>query len=348
MWVVLRELASVRNAVTELLGGVLGIVNGIKCIHALLLQTSVIAGLFAVSCTATSVPAKSGDGYLLGPEDQLSIHVVDLEDVSDKPFRVDPSGFVDLPLAGRIHVSGLSLEQLRNTLAGRLEKYITNPQITINVIEYRSQPVSVLGEVNNPGVHQLQGPKHLVDVISSAGGLKPDAGPRLNITREMRWGVLPLPNAHTDTSGQYLVAEVSLDDITSGKHADQNIEVRADDVISVPRADLVYVVGEVKRSGGFSLNAADNISLVRALSLAEGLGAGAAPKKARILRASAGSISAAHEIPVDLQQILAGKAPDQVLYKNDVLFIPNNLSASAMKRAMEAAVQIATGVIIFR
>jgi polysaccharide biosynthesis/export protein len=300
-----------------------------------------------VFCSTPSQVVRNGDAYLLGPEDQLSIHVTDLEDVSDKPFRVDPSGFIDLPLAGRISVAGLSVDQLRIVLSERLAKYVTAPQIAINVIEYRSQPVSVLGEVNNPGVHQLQGPKRLVDVISSAGGLKPDAGPRLTITRQARWGVLPLPNSHLDHSGQYLVAQVSLNDVTSGLDADQNIEVRADDVISVPRADVVYVVGEVKKSGSYSLNADDRISLVRALSLAEGLSTGAAPKKARIMRASAADPSKVTEIPVDLQQILAGKSPDQFLQRNDVLFVPNNVSGSAMKRAAEAAVQIATGVIIF-
>jgi polysaccharide export outer membrane protein len=310
------------------------------------LLTRALAALLAIVCTARAEQA-SGEAYLLGPEDQLSIHVVDLDEVSDKPFRVDPSGFVDLPLIGRVHAAGLSVNQLREMLAGRLSKYITDPQLTVNVIEYRSQPVSVLGEVNNPGVHQLQGPKRLVDVISSAGGLKADAGPKVTITRQARWGALPLPNAHMDASLQYSIADVSLDDITSGRKADQNIEVRADDVISVPRADLVYVVGEVKRSGGYSLNANDSISLIRALSLAEGLGIGAAPKKARILRASGGTVSVEKEIPVNLQQILAGKEPDQLLYKNDVLFIPNNVSGSALKRAAEAAVQIATGVIIF-
>ena len=314
----------------------------------LLLLIGLLGGQVEIICAAAPAQANNANVYLLGPEDQLSIHVVDLDDVSDKPFRVDPSGFVDLPLAGRVYVAGMSLDQLRQTLSERLSKYITAPQITINVIEYRSQPVSVLGEVNNPGVHQLQGPKHLVDVISSAGGLKPDAGSKLTVTRQIRWGTLPLPNAHADSSGQFLIADVSLGDITSGKNADQNIEVRADDVISVPRADLVYVVGEVKKAGGFSLNAADSISLIRALSLAEGLNTGAAPKKARILRASAGGLSDENEVPVDLQQILAGRAPDQLLHKNDVLFIPNNVPASAMKRAAEAAVQIATGVIIFK
>jgi polysaccharide export outer membrane protein len=285
--------------------------------------------------------------YVLGPQDQLSIHVVDLDDVSDKPVRIDPSGFIDLPMAGRMDVAGMTLDQLRTSLAQRLSKYITSPQITINVLEYRSQPISVLGEVNTPGVHQLQGPQHLVDVISSAGGLKADAGPRLTITREAGRGPLPLPGAHPDSSGDFLIADVSLDDITSGKNASQNIEVRPDDIISVSRANVFYVVGDVKKAGGFSMNASDGISLVRALSLAEGLSTGAAPRKARIMRAASGKLSAASEEPVDLQQILAGKAPDQELHPNDVLFVPDNVSGSAMKRAAEAAVQIATGVIIF-
>ena len=290
----------------------------------------------------------SANTYLLGPEDQLSLHVEDIEEVSDKPFRVDPSGSIDVPMIGHVHVAGMSVDQLRICLAERLSKYITSPQITINILEYRSQPISVLGEVYTPGVHQLQGPKRLIDVISSAGGLKPDAGPKLVVTRQARWGALPLPNAHLDGSGGYWIAEVSLNDITSGKSADQNIEVRADDILSVPRASVVYVVGEVKKAGGFSLNDNDSISLIRALSLAEGLSSTAQPKKARIMRASAGHPSDKTEIPVDLRQILDGKAPDQTLLPNDVLFIPNNVPASAMKRATEAAVQIATGVIIFR
>jgi len=267
--------------------------------------------------------------------------------VSDKPFRVDPNGFIDLPLAGRLQVAGLPVEQLRNLLAARLAKFIDSPQITINVLEYRSEPVSILGEVTSPGVHQLQGPKRLIDVISAAGGLKPDAGPRLTITRQLKAGVLPLPGAHPDSSGQFTIADVSLEKITSGQNPQENIEVRANDVLSVPRASLVYVVGEVKKAGGVSLTSQESISLIRAVSLAEGLTHDAAPKKARILRASSEGLSESAGTPVDLAEILSGKAPDLQLRANDVLFIPNNVPASAMKRAAEAAVQIATGVVIF-
>ncbi len=286
--------------------------------------------------------------YVLGPEDQLAVHIVDLDEISDKPVRIDPNGYLELPLVGRLHAAGLTLEQLRAVLAAQATKYIDAPQITINVLEYRSQPVSILGEVNSPGLHQLAGPTRLLDVISLAGGLKPDAGQKLTLTRRRKQGTLPLPDARPDPSGEYSVATVRLNALLDGTNPSGNIEVRANDVISVSRADLVYVVGEVKKAGGISLNSEDTISLTQALSLAEGTGPGAAPRKARILRAVNGKASNQNEVPVDLSKVMAGKAPDLTLHPNDVLFVPDNIPASAMKRATEAAIQMATGVMIYR
>jgi polysaccharide biosynthesis/export protein len=295
--------------------------------------------------TLLAPPAVS---YSLGPEDQISIHVVDLEDVSDKPVRIDPNGFIELPLVGRMRAAGQTVEQLRGSLAVRLAKYIESPQITISILDYRSQPVSVLGAVNTPGLHQLQGPKRVLDVISLAGGLRQDAGSMVTITRQMKWGPLPLSGAHADASGQFSIAALRLDDLTGGRNPAANIEVRANDVISVARADIVYVVGEVKKAGGFPLTSQDGISVLRALSLAEGLTRDASPKKARILRRSTPGGTQTTEVAVNVQELLAGRASDPQLHADDVLFIPNNVPASAMRRAAEAALQITTGVIIFR
>ncbi len=286
--------------------------------------------------------------YLLGPGDQLGIHVLDLDEVSDKPVRIDPSGTVDLPLIGRITAAGLTLDQFRDALTKRLSKYIESPQIAINVLEYHSQPVSILGAVNNPGVHQLTGPKRLLDVVSLAGGFRQDAGSKLTITRQLHWGTLPLPNARTDSSGQFSVAEVSVGSLTAAKNPVENIFVKPNDTVSVPKAELVYVMGQVKKAGGFELTSRDSISLLKALALAEGLDHDASPKKARIMRASALQTSNVNEVPVDLQRILEGKAPDVQLHADDVLFIPSNLAQSATRRAAEAALQIATGVVIYR
>ena len=320
---------------------------------------SLILLLFFVPFTATYLRAQVTGSeitqtnqpiqYLLGPGDQIGIHVMDLDDVSDKPVRIDPAGAVDLPLIGRLTAAGLTVEQFRDALTKKLSKYIESPQIAINVLEYHSQPVSILGAVNSPGIHQLTGPKRLLDVISLAGGLRQDAGAKLTITRQTYWGTLPLPNAHTDSSGQFSIAEVSIESLTTAKSPMDNIFVKPNDTVSVPKAEIVYVMGQVKKAGGFQIASRDSISLLKALALAEGLDHDASPKKARIMRASAlGTSSNTNEVPVDLQLILAGKAPDVQLHADDVLFIPSNLAQSATRRAAEAALQIATGVVIYR
>ncbi len=285
--------------------------------------------------------------YVLGPADELSVHIVDLDDVSDKPVRIDPNGFIELPLLGRVDAGGLTVEQLRRALSTRAAKYVESPQITINVLDYRSKAVSILGPVTTPGLHQLQGPTRLTDVISLAGGLRPDAGQKLTITRQISQGPLPLPSTHLDPSGRYSVADLHLDTLLDGSHPDENIEVRANDVISVSRANMVYVLGQVKRAGGISLNSDETMSLTQALSLAEGTGADAAPRKARILRAVDGKPSNSNEVPVDLTKVLSGAAPDVQLHANDVLYVPDNVAGSATKRAIETAIQIGTGVMIY-
>ena len=287
--------------------------------------------------------------YLLGPGDQIGIHVMDLDDVSDKPVRIDPSGAIDLPLIGRITAAGLTVEQFRDALTKKLAKYVESPQITINVLEYHSQPVSILGAVNSPGIQQLTGPKRLLDIISLAGGFRQDAGSKLTITRHAHWGVLPLPNAHSDASGQFSIAEVSIESLTTSQNPAENVFLKPNDTVSVPKAEIVYVMGQVKKAGGFQITSRDSLSLLKALALAEGLDHDASPKRARIMRASAlGPNSNANEIPVDLQRILEGKDPDVQLHADDVLFIPSNLAQSATRRAAEAALQIATGVVIYR
>ncbi len=291
--------------------------------------------------------------YTLGPGDQISLHVQDLDDVSEKPVRIDPSGVIDLPLVGRVNAAGLTIDQLREALTTKLSKYVESPRIAINVLEYHSQPVSVLGAVANPGIQQLQSPKRLLDVISVAGGLKQEAGSELTITRQLQWGMLPLPGAHTDQSGQFSIAQLSLDDLTKSRNPQNNIFVRPNDVISVPKAEIVYVLGQVKKSGGFALDNRNSISIIKALALAQGLDHDAAPKKARIVRGisshSGMSSDKANptEVAVNIQDILDGKAPDIQLNPDDVLFVPNSLARSATRRVTEAAIQIATGVVIF-
>jgi len=286
--------------------------------------------------------------YVLGPGDQLTLRITDMEEISDKPIRVDPSGFVDLPLAGRIQAAGLTLDQFKTDLGQKLGKYITSPEIAVNLVDSGSQPVSVIGEVNIPGVHQLSGSKRLLEVISLSGGLKPDAGSVVIVTREPRWGGVSGEHSKLDPSSGYTTVSFSIDSLMSAKAPEDNILIKPNDVVSIPKADLIYVVGDVKKAGGFQLTTHPTISLLQAVSLAEGLGPDHAASRARILRPNPGGDGVPREIPVDVVKIFAGKAPDMQLYANDVLFIPHSGAKVTTRRALEAAIGVSTGLLIYR
>lgn len=289
--------------------------------------------------------------YVLGPEDLIVIRALEAEEISDKPVRIDMSGYIRLPLVGRLHASGLTVAQLESDLTKELGTYVKHPQVSVSITEFRSQPVSVIGAVSTPGVHQLQGRKTLVEMLSLAGGVQPDAGHSVKVTRRLEWGRVPLPNAVDDITGQFSVGEVNLKAITEAKNPAENILIRPNDVISVPRAETIYVIGEVRKPGGFTLRARETISVLQALSLAEGLSRTAGPKHAKVLRPTPGG-SERTEIPIDLTKVLEGKATDVPLQPEDILFIPNNTPKNVAIRSLETMINmgtaIGTGMVIYR
>lgn len=295
--------------------------------------------------TPASAPALSH--YRLGPGDQITIRALDVDEISDKPVRIETNGLINLPMVGRLKAGGLTVEQLEIEIVKRLKDFVREPQVSVAVTEFRSQPVSLLGAVAQPGVHQLQGRKTLFEVLSLAGGLRQDAGYSIKITRAKEQGPIPLANAKDDSSGRYSVASVEVKSVIEARNPRENIVVMPNDVISVPRAELVYVVGAVRKSGGFVLNERENITVLQALSLAEGAERTAATKTAKILRPAPGQANRL-EIPVNLKEILAGKAADVPMRADDILFVPNSVARSASIRAAEAALQITTGLVIWR
>jgi polysaccharide biosynthesis/export protein len=313
------------------------------------LMAFVIAALTGV-CAAAQQTADTGNqspaGYILGPEDQILIRALYAEEISEKPIVIGTDGYISLALVGRVRASGLTVEQLETELMSRLKPYMQDPQVSVSIVEFRSQPVSVLGAVANSGVVQLRGRKTLFEVISQAGGLKNEAGNIIKITRRKEFGPIPLPSAVADSSGQFSVAEVSVKSVMEARVPEENIEIKPKDVISVPRAELIYVIGAVKRAGGFVLNEREHISVLQALSMAEGLDRVASGGNARILRSS-DDASTRTEIAVDVNKILAGKTSDVAMVANDILFIPNSAAKSATLRGVEAAIQMATGVVIW-
>jgi len=295
----------------------------------------------ALGQTANPVSApifdqSSASSYVLGPNDQLSFTVTNLaEEFTDKTFRIDLNGNLNVPLAGRIHAAGLTIEELEGQVGQRLVRYVKDPEVVAAVTEFNSQPVSVLGAVNNAGIKQVTGRKTLFEVLSLAGGLNQYAGNTIMITRNLDKGPIPLPGAMTDATGQFSVGSVSVKTILNATDPVQNVVILPGDIISVSKADVIYAVGQVTKPGGFPLNQDQNLSALQVLSLAGGLTRTAALGKAQIVRTVAGS-SDPTEIAVNLKQIMAGKAPDVPLQPNDILFVPNSNAKSVGVRALDA------------
>jgi polysaccharide export outer membrane protein len=307
--------------------------------------------LLALSALAQQADRPGGTPrapYVLGPDDTISVHVTDAEEIPDKPIRIGSNGYITLPMVGRVQAGGRTAEDLEKELTARLKIFFRNPEVGVSVVEEHSQPVSLIGEVAAPGVHQLQGRKTLVEMLSLAGGLRQDAGYSVRITRQKEWGPIPLPDVVTDPSGQFSVAEVNLKAIMEAKNPAENILIMPNDVISVPRAEAVFVIGDVKRPGEFVLGAKARVSVLQALAMASGLEKTASTAKARILRASASPDLKRTEITINLKKILEGKDEDVSMQPEDILLVPGSKTRTALIRGLESALQIGTGLAIYR
>jgi polysaccharide export outer membrane protein len=283
------------------------------------------------------------DGYILGPNDQITVHALDAEEISDKPYRINALGDLTFPMIGKIKAAGLSVEELESALDKALQKFIREPKVGVSVTEFHSQPVSVIGAVTNPGVLQLQGNKTIIEVLSMAGGVRNDAGSSITVTRKAEWGLLPLPGAKMDSTGHSSTAEIKMKDVLEAGNPEQNIVIRPNDVISVARGQVVYVLGAVKKAGGFPMNEHDTLSVLQAISLAEGLERTAAPQQAKILRLTPGATRRTETL-VNLDQISSGKAEDVPLRQDDILFVPDSKGKRAALRTLEALVTMGSTV----
>jgi polysaccharide biosynthesis/export protein len=313
------------------------------------------AGLFAhvqpTTCQepppSASIPTTRPSTYTLGPNDEISLSGTDADELVNKPFRIDPEGDISLPMVGRLHAAGLTVRQFEKLLNERLSTFVRDPHVVVTTMEVRSQPVSVLGAVKSPGTYQLQGRKTLAEIIALAGGFREDAGYVVKITREMEWGAVPLPNATVDSSNHFSLAEVSISKILEGQSPAENILIMPHDVISVPKGELVYVIGDVKKAGGFILSEREHISVLQALSMAEGTEPTADSQHAKILRLQPGH-EQRQEIVVNVKKILAGSSLDVPMQPGDILFLPTSTAKKVGIRTVDAAIQAAVGIAIWR
>jgi uncharacterized protein involved in exopolysaccharide biosynthesis/protein involved in polysaccharide export with SLBB domain len=245
--------------------------------------------------------------------------------------RVSVSGTVLLPLIGEMKIAGMDEPTAAHAIESVLivRGMLLHPLVSVLVTAYAGQDVSVLGEVARPGVYAYTTHHRLLDLISAATGLSPNAGRLVNIFHQ------------DDPKTPH---PVILDPGGTDTSTDHNPELVAGDTVQVSRAGLVYIVGDVIRPGGFPVDPVQGLTVVQALALAWGPSQNAAVGKAVLIREQKDGRTM---IALDLKRMLRGKDPDQRVEDRDIIFVPDSVAKNLVNRTMESAIQSTIGVSIY-
>ncbi|MFZ1015148.1 MAG: polysaccharide biosynthesis/export family protein [Terracidiphilus sp.] len=265
----------------------------------------------------------------LGPGDLLEVSEFHTPEFRST-VRVSETGAVTLPLIGDVQVAGSTPHAAAQAIERALvEKgMLLHPQVSVLVTAYAALDVSVLGEVARPGVYPYAVHHRLLDLLSAASGLGPNAGSLVTVV-------------HRDDKSPPLAVDLHENgDAVAGT----NPELEPGDTVQVSRAGLVYVIGDVIRPGGFPIDPAQHLTVVQALTLAWGPTQNAALAKAILIREQKGGRTLT---ALNLKRLLRGQDPDLTIQDRDILFVPDSVAKNLWNRTMESVVQSAVGVSIY-
>ena len=288
-----------------------------KHILAILMSVLVVGSLPAQEGDASkqlkalaALPDSNAD-YRLGAGDLIEVRVFGVSNF-DQTLRISAAGTIKMPLLDPVVAAGLSAAELEKKLAGLLAAdVIKDPQVSVFVKEYRSQPVTVLGAVRNPGQIQITVQLRLTDVLSMAGGLQPNAGDEATIQRAA-------------ASGSEELVRVNLRELLERGDLTLNAVVRGGDVIHVREREelFVYVVGEINRGGAFPLPARQDVRVSQVFAWAGGGARTAKLSDSVLLRYD--EAGRRQEIKLNFSDVLKGKQEDFLVRGNDIIFVPGS------------------------
>jgi polysaccharide export outer membrane protein len=277
----------------------------------------------------------------VGADDLVSIVVFDCVELT-RTFRVSSDGTLALPILGRIPAAGLMPVQLEEIVAERLKSTQTmvSPMVNVSVAEYRSKPVSVVGAVRAPVTFQAIGDTNLLGAITRAGGLAPEAGPEILVTRK------------ESKEGGLSVITVQRIPVRNLMEADPaaNVRLQGGEEVRVPEIGKIFVTGNVKAPGAFLMQENSDTTILKALALSQGT-LPYSQKLAYIYRKDPVTSQRA-EIPVQLEQIMARKSPDVLIYADDIIYIPENhgrkLAGNTLDRIAGTGSSVASALVLRR
>jgi polysaccharide export outer membrane protein len=239
----------------------------------------------------------SGQEYLVGPGDVLSITVYDNDDLKAK-VRVSSDGTIVMPLLGQVNVNKLPVARITEKITGLLaDGYIVNPQVNVFVDEFRSKKVVVLGNVRTPGLIELNGPTTFLELISKVGGFDKDAGDTATIKR-----------AGNDKDNVIVINLVSL---VKGGDLSQNIQINDEDTVYVSASGMCFVTGQVTTPGTYPCG--EGATVLKLVTLAKGFTGKASKSGTDIVRMEG-----------DKKTILEDVSLDTPVKHNDVIVVPES------------------------
>src|ERR1700733_3355970 len=272
-------------------------------------------------------PSKESSLQKLGPGDLIEVGVYNVPELATKA-RIGNSGDIYLPLIDYVHVGDLTVEEAQSLIQKRLGDggFVRSPHVTLFVDESASQGVTILGEVSRPGIYPDVGDHKLYEIISLAGGFTPSAARKVSIARRNQ----------PQTTNLELPRNLA-DDLS------KDVDIQPGDTILVPRAPIIYVVGDVGRPSGLLV---DNgtLTVLQAIALAGGTNKTAKMGGVRIIHKNPNGLT---EQTVPLKKMLEAKAPDITLQADDILFVPVSGAKAIAGQTFGAALSLATAVSFY-
>lgn len=271
----------------------------------------------------------------IGPNDLIAITVFEQAGLT-RTVRVDSEGLIRLPLLkDNIKADGLMPQQLEKVISRALkdQEILVDPFVTVTVAEYyrpMRPPISVIGAVKAPITFQSVEPISLLEAITRAGGVSPEAGTEILVQQTPA-----------------TVNRVRVKSLVDAADPSANLILTGGEEIRIPEAAHIYIFGNVKKPGTLPVEDSSDATVFKAIALSEGLAPYAA-RQAYIFRREAGS-SSRSQVPIDLKGIVDHKAPDVPLLPNDILYVPDNTSRrntlSTLKIAGSLAAVVLTALI---
>jgi polysaccharide export outer membrane protein len=284
----------------------------------------------AVAQSANTTTAAQNEYLLIGSGDLVDVTVFREPELETK-VRVDAIGNITLPLINSIHIAGLTPQQAEKVMEESYEKsnYLKAPQISLLVDEYATQSISVVGEVQKAGSYPATAPRSVIDAIALAGGLTVNADRHITIQHR---------GSLNDKEEVFLSNN-------SDKALAAQVKVYPGDIVMVPKAGVVYVLGDVHQPGGYVMQDDSKMSALQAIAMAAGINTTAVGGQVRLVRRTAeGSTT---EITISLKDMQKGKVPDMQLRANDVLWVPFSFGKNFMMSG-SSILSVASSAAVYR